>query len=62
MPFPSYQADADVDMSDASDVSVEPIISEQHHVRLDSGASTTSSSDFGDGMFSCILPIAFKLI
>ncbi|KAI9456300.1 hypothetical protein F5148DRAFT_1277144 [Russula earlei] len=50
VPFPSYETDTDVDMSDAlSDVSpLEPIISEQHHVRLDSGASTTSSSDYDD--------------
>ncbi|KAI0301068.1 hypothetical protein B0F90DRAFT_1810269 [Multifurca ochricompacta] len=50
VPFPSYQADADVAMSDASsDVSLlEPIISEQHHMRLDSDASTSSGSDFGD--------------
>jgi hypothetical protein len=42
-----------VAMSDASsDVSpLEPMISEQHHVRLDSGASTASSSDDGDGMY-----------
>jgi hypothetical protein len=41
-----------VAMSDASsDVSpLEPMISEQHHVRLDSGASTASSSDDGDGV------------
>ncbi|KAI0250171.1 hypothetical protein BJV78DRAFT_1128414, partial [Lactifluus subvellereus] len=48
VPFPSYQADTDVAMSDASssDVSpLEPMISEQHHVRLDSGASTASSTD-----------------
>ncbi|KAH9961501.1 hypothetical protein BC827DRAFT_1202439 [Russula dissimulans] len=49
VPFPSYQANEDVDMSDASDASpLEPIVSEQHHVRLDSGASTASSSDFDD--------------
>ena len=53
VPFPSYQADADVAMSDASsDVSpIEPIITEQHHMRLDSGVSTASSSDYGDGVF-----------
>ncbi|KAI9452475.1 hypothetical protein BJY52DRAFT_1205662 [Lactarius psammicola] len=53
VPFPSYQADADVAMSDASsDVSpVEPIITEQHHMRLDSGVSTASSSDYGDVHF-----------
>jgi hypothetical protein len=50
VPFPSYQADTDVAMSDElSDVSsLEPVISEQHHMRLNSGASTSSSSDFGD--------------
>ncbi|KAH9963433.1 hypothetical protein BGW80DRAFT_1438595 [Lactifluus volemus] len=50
LPFPSFQGDTDVAMSDASsDVSpLEPMISEQHHVRLDSGASTASSSDDGD--------------
>ncbi|KAN0138314.1 hypothetical protein V8E53_003777 [Lactarius tabidus] len=51
VPFPSYQADADVAMSDAScDVSpTEPMTTEQHHMRLDSGVSTASSSDYGDG-------------
>jgi len=52
VPFPSYQADTDVAMSDAlSDVSsLEPVTSEQqHHMRLNSGASTSSSSDYGDG-------------
>jgi len=52
VPFPSsYQADADVAMSDASsDVSpIEPVTTEQYHMRLDSGVSTASSSDYGDG-------------
>lgn len=51
VPFPSFQADTDVAMSDAlSDVSsLEPVSSEQHHMRLNSGAST-ASSDYGDGM------------
>ncbi|KAF8269233.1 hypothetical protein EI94DRAFT_1771331 [Lactarius quietus] len=50
VPFPSYQADADVAMSDASsDVSpVEPMTTEPHHIRIDSGLSTASSSDYGD--------------
>ncbi|KAH8995271.1 hypothetical protein EDB86DRAFT_1189060 [Lactarius hatsudake] len=50
VPFPSYQEDADIAMSDASsDASpLEPIITEQHHMRLDSGVSTASSSDYGD--------------
>jgi len=50
VPFPSYQADTDVAMSDALPgiSSLEPVISEQHHMRLDSGASTSSSSDYGD--------------
>ncbi|KAI9437576.1 hypothetical protein H4582DRAFT_2111788 [Lactarius indigo] len=54
VPFPSYQADADVAMSDASsDASpLEPIITEQHHMRLDSGVSTASSSDYGDVHFN----------
>lgn len=56
VPFPSYQADTDVAMSDElSDVSsLEPVISEQHHMRLNSGASTSSSSDFGDGVSPCL--------
>ena len=64
VPFPSYQADTDVAMSDeSSDVSsLEPVISEQHHMRLDSGASTSSSSDFGDGASLHAFLIVFKLI
>ena len=63
VPFPSYQADTDVAMSDAlSDVSsLEPVASEQHHMRLNSGAST-SSSDYGDGMFPYVIVIVNKLI
>ena len=40
-------------MSDASsDVSpIEPMTIEQHHMRLDSGVSTASSSDYDDGVF-----------
>lgn len=57
VPFPSFQADTDVAMSDAlSDVSsIEPasVISEQHHMRLDSGASTSSNSDYGDSASPC---------
>ena len=50
-------------MSDElSDVSSEPIISEQHHMRLDSGASTSSSSDFGDGASLHAFDIVFELI
>jgi hypothetical protein len=62
-PFPSYQADTDVAMSDAlSDVSsLEPITSEQHHMRLNSGAST-SSSDYGDGTSPHAFVIVSKLI
>ena len=64
MPFPSYQADADVAMSDASsDVSpVEPMITEQHHMRLDSGVSTASSSDYGDGVSVSCLAIGHEFI
>ena len=64
VPFPSYQADTDVAMSDAlSDVSfLEPVTSEQHHMRLNSGASTTSSSDYGDGTPPHVFVIAYKLI
>lgn len=64
VPFPSYQADADVAMSDASsDVSpVEPIITEQHHMRLDSGVSTASSSDYGDGVYLVFFAIGSEFI
>ncbi len=46
-------------MSDASsDVSpLEPMITEQHHLRLDSGVSTASSSDYGDGVSVSCLPL-----
>jgi len=61
VPFPSRQADTDVAMSDAlSDVSsLVPVISEQHHMRLDSGASTSSSSDFGDATTFTFCPDPF---
>jgi hypothetical protein len=61
VPFPSYQADTDVAMSDeSSDISsLEPVISEQHHMRLDSGASTSSSSDFGDATAFTFCPNPF---
>lgn len=51
-------------MSDAlSDVSsLEPVTSEQHHMRLNSGASTASSSDYGDGMSPHAFVIVPKLI
>ena len=64
VPFPSYQADADVAMSDASsDVSpIEPMTIEQHHMRLDSGVSTASSSDYGDGVFISCLAVGFEFI
>jgi hypothetical protein len=64
VPFPTYQADTDVAMSDAlSDVSyLEPVSSEQHHMRLNSGASTSSSSDYGDGMSPHAFVIVSKLI
>jgi hypothetical protein len=64
VPFPSYQADTDVAMSDGlSDISsLEPVISEQHHMRLDSGASTASSSDYGDGTSLRAIGIVSKLI
>lgn len=50
-------------MSDAlSDVSsLEPAASEQHHMRLNSGAST-ASSDYGDGMSPHGIVIVSKLI
>lgn len=53
----------DVAMSDAlSDVSsLEPAASEQHHMRLNSGAST-ASSDYGDGMSPHGIVIVSKLI
>jgi len=49
VPFPSCEADTDIAMSDAqSDVPVlDTVVSEPHHMRLDSGAST-ASSDYGD--------------
>ena len=64
VPFPSYQADADVAMCDASsDASpLEPIITEQHHMRLDSGVSTASSSDYGDGVSVSCLAIGSAFI
>jgi hypothetical protein len=64
VPFPSYQADTDVAMSDAlSDVSsLEPVTTEQHHMRLNSGASTASSSDYGDGTSRHAFVIVSKLI
>ena len=51
-------------MSDAlSDVSsLEPVTSEQHHMRLNSGASTASSSDYGDGTSPHAFVIVSKLI
>jgi hypothetical protein len=51
-------------MSDASsDVSpVEPMTTEQHHMRLDSGVSTASSSDYGDGVFVSRLAIGPEFI
>jgi hypothetical protein len=63
VPFPSYQADTDVAMSDAlSDVSpLEPVTSEQHHMRLNSGAST-ASSDYGDGTTPYAFVTVSKLI
>ncbi|KAH9983627.1 hypothetical protein BJV74DRAFT_797332 [Russula compacta] len=61
VPFPSCQADADIAMSDVSDISpLEPIISEQqHHMRLDSGASTSSGSDCGDAPSFSFYPNSF---
>jgi len=48
VPFPSCEADTDVAMSDVSDVSpLNTVVSEPHHMRLDSGAST-ASSDYDD--------------
>jgi len=64
VPFPSYQADTDVAMSDAvSDISsLEPVTTEQHHMRLNSGASTASSSDYGDGTSPHAFVTVSKLI
>lgn len=64
VPFPSYQADTDVPMSDVlSDVSsLEPVTTEQHHMRLNSGASTASSSDYGDGTSPRAFVIVSKLM
>jgi hypothetical protein len=53
VPFPSCEADTDVAMSDVSDVSpLNTVVSEPHHMRLDSGAST-ASSDYDDGTCLC---------
>ena len=51
-------------MSDAlSDISsLEPITTEQHHMRLNSGASTASSSDYDDGMSPHAFVIASQLM
>ena len=63
VPFPSYQADTDVAMSELSDVSsLEPVTTEQHHMRLNSGASTASSSDYDDCTSSHAFVIVSKLI
>lgn len=64
IPFPSYQADTDVAMSDElSDVSsLEPVISEQHHMRSRASTSESSSSDFGDGVSLHAFVIVSELI
>lgn len=44
VPFPNYEPDADVAMSDSSSSDVEAYYPETHHTRLASNTSTSSSS------------------
>jgi hypothetical protein len=48
VPFPSYEVDLDVDMSDSSSSPVESAYPNQFHMRFDSTASSSSTSSDGN--------------
>ncbi|OJA17469.1 hypothetical protein AZE42_03922 [Rhizopogon vesiculosus] len=51
VPFPNYEPDTDVAMSDSPSSDLEPFFPETHHTRLHSTASSSSgSSGFSDGI------------
>ncbi|KIM69726.1 hypothetical protein SCLCIDRAFT_722522 [Scleroderma citrinum Foug A] len=54
VPFPGYEADTDVAMSDSPSSDLDLFFPENHHSRLVSTASTASSSSLSSSLFDAV--------